>query len=57
MSPLLDAILKLPKPVASVEQPLQLQISNVGADSFIGRPAKPRNARHFGIIEVCRKRV
>jgi GTP-binding protein len=37
MSPLLDAILKLPKPVASVEQPLQLQISNVGADSFIGR--------------------
>jgi len=37
MTPLLDAILRLPKPVASVDQPLQLQISNVGADSFIGR--------------------
>jgi GTP-binding protein len=37
MAPLLDAVLELPKPVASVERPLQLQISNVGADSFIGR--------------------
>lgn len=37
MGPLLDAILELPKPVASIKQPLQLQISNVGSDSYIGR--------------------
>ena len=37
MKPLLDAILRLPQPVASIDEPLQLQISNVGSDSFIGR--------------------
>ena len=37
MDPLLDAILDLPKPVASVDEPLQLQISNVGADQYLGR--------------------
>jgi GTP-binding protein len=37
MDVLLDEILELPKPVASIEEPLQLQISNLGADTFIGR--------------------
>ena len=37
MQPLLDAILALPKPVASLGEPLQLQISNVGSDPYIGR--------------------
>ena len=37
MGPLLDKILDLPKPVASVARPLQLQISNVGTDQYIGR--------------------
>ena len=37
MDPLLDSILELPKPVASVDEPLQLQISNLGYDQFIGR--------------------
>ena len=37
MDPLLDAILELPKPPASVNEPLQLQISNVSYDNFIGR--------------------
>jgi GTP-binding protein len=37
MTSLKDAILSLPKPVASLEDPLQLQISNVGSDPFIGR--------------------
>jgi GTP-binding protein len=37
MNVLKDAILELPKPVASVDEPLQLQISNVGSDPFIGR--------------------
>merc|ERR1719313_746323 len=37
MDPLLNAILDLPAPPAKVDEPLQLQISNVGADSFIGR--------------------
>ena len=39
MGALLDAILELPKPVASIDQPLQMQISNVGSDQFIGRLA------------------
>merc|ERR1719390_132457 len=33
MDPLLDSILDLPAPPAAVEEPLQLQISNVGSDS------------------------
>ena len=37
MDALLDAILDLPKPVASVDDPLQLQISNLGSDPYIGR--------------------
>ena len=37
MTTLLDKILDLPKPEAAVEDPLQLQISNVGSDAFIGR--------------------
>ena len=37
MEPLLDAILDLPRPVASIDSPLQLQISNIGFDQFIGR--------------------
>jgi GTP-binding protein len=37
MGVLKDALLDLPKPVASVDEPLQLQISNVGSDAFIGR--------------------
>ena len=37
MDPLLDAILQLPKPPAPVNEPLQLQISNVSYDNFIGR--------------------
>merc|ERR1719453_2297067 len=37
MTTLKDAILSLPKPVASIDDPLQLQISNVGSDPFIGR--------------------
>ena len=42
MDALLDAILDLPKPIASVEDPLQLQISNLGADPYIGRLAVGR---------------
>jgi GTP-binding protein len=37
MNVLKDAILKLPKPVGSVDESLQLQISNVGKDQYIGR--------------------
>jgi len=37
MEPLLDAILELPRPCAAVDDPLQLQISNVASDLFIGR--------------------
>jgi len=37
MAPLLDAILAMPKPRLNVWQPLRLQISNVGSDSYIGR--------------------
>lgn len=37
MRPLLDAILALPKPRCDVDAPLQLQISNIGSDPFIGR--------------------
>ena len=37
MTPLLDAILDLPKPLAAVDAPLQLQLSNIGHDPFLGR--------------------
>jgi GTP-binding protein len=37
MVDLQDALLELPKPKASISQSLQLQISNVGKDAFIGR--------------------
>jgi len=37
MGPLLDKILELPKPQCDVDGPLQLQISNIGSDNFIGR--------------------
>jgi len=37
MSAIFQRIMELPKPVANVEGPLQLQISNIGMDSFIGR--------------------
>ena len=37
MDALLDAILELPKPPGSVNEPLRLQISNVSYDNFIGR--------------------
>jgi len=37
MSAIFKQILDLPKPKADVEQPLQLQISNIGSDPFIGR--------------------
>merc|ERR1719238_2331511 len=37
MSPLLQAITQLPKPKATVEEALQLQIANIGSDPFIGR--------------------
>ena len=37
MASLMDEILKLPKPKARLEDPLQLQISNIGSDPFIGR--------------------
>jgi GTP-binding protein len=37
MAPLLEAVLELPRPPAAPEQPLQLQISNIGSDPFIGR--------------------
>jgi GTP-binding protein len=37
MDTLMDSILDLPAPPAKMDQPLQLQISNVGSDSFIGR--------------------
>merc|ERR1719230_1277212 len=37
MTDLLDAILEMPKPKADIEAPLQLQISNIGSDPFIGR--------------------
>jgi len=37
MSALLDQILELPKPECDVNEPLQLQISNIGSDPFIGR--------------------
>ena len=36
MAPLLDKILQLPKPIASAEDPLQLQISSVDSDLYIG---------------------
>merc|ERR1719223_2585038 len=37
MSAIFQRIMELPKPEANVEGPLQLQISNIGMDSFIGR--------------------
>jgi len=37
MLPMLDMILDLPKPKADENLPLQLQISNIGSDPFIGR--------------------
>jgi GTP-binding protein len=37
MSPLLDKILELPRPIANTQHPLQLQISNVDMDTYIGR--------------------
>merc|ERR1719454_2387063 len=37
MSAIFRQIMDLPKLKADAEQPLQLQISNIGADSFIGR--------------------
>jgi len=37
MSALFKQIMDLPKPAAAPEQPLQLQISNIGSDPFIGR--------------------
>jgi len=37
MSAIFQRIMELPKPTASVDGPLQLQISNIGMDSFIGR--------------------
>ena len=42
MGALLDAVLDLPKPIASVEDPLQLQISNVSSDQYLGRLAVGR---------------
>merc|ERR1719183_3467201 len=37
MSAMFKQIMTLPKPKADVEKPLQLQISNIGMDTFIGR--------------------
>jgi len=37
MAPLLDCILDLPKPECDINHPLQLQISNIASDAFIGR--------------------
>ena len=37
MSAVFTEILKLPKPRADLRGPLQLQISNIAADQFIGR--------------------
>ena len=37
MSALFDEIIQLPKPQCDAEGPLQLQISNIGSDPFIGR--------------------
>uniref|UniRef100_A0A7S3ARZ6 Tr-type G domain-containing protein n=1 Tax=Haptolina ericina TaxID=156174 RepID=A0A7S3ARZ6_9EUKA len=37
MSDMFKQILDLPKPKADVDKPLQLQISNIGLDPFIGR--------------------
>jgi len=37
MSAIFKRIMELPKPLANVDAPLQLQISNIGMDSFIGR--------------------
>jgi len=37
MSAIFDQIMNLPKPKADVNGPLQLQISNIGSDNFIGR--------------------
>jgi len=37
MSAIFQRIMELPKPTASIDGPLQLQISNIGMDSFIGR--------------------
>jgi len=37
MSAIFKQIMDLPKPVADAKGPLQLQISNIAADSFIGR--------------------
>jgi GTP-binding protein len=39
MLPMLEKVLDLPAPVADVSAPLQLQISNIGSDPFIGRLA------------------
>ena len=37
MSAIFSEILDLPKPQADADKPLQLQISNIGSDPFIGR--------------------
>ena len=37
LSALFDEIIQLPKPQCDAEGPLQLQISNIGSDPFIGR--------------------
>ena len=37
MSPMFKKIMELPKPKADADGPLQLQISNIGSDPFIGR--------------------
>ena len=37
MSAVFKRIMELPKPKADADQPLQLQISNIGSDPFIGR--------------------
>ena len=52
MEQLLKAIVELPQPKARVEEPLQLQISNVGSDSFIGRLGVGRIQK--GVLEKGR---
>jgi len=37
MSAIMERIMDLPKPEATIDGPLQLQISNIAADNFIGR--------------------
>jgi len=52
MDALLDAILELPKPVASLERPLQLQISNLGAVSMprANRPQMAPNGAYVAYM-------